>query len=798
MKKMIMFAQLVLFLLLAVSCPVHAETTLQDVVYTSYSGKGSAETGTVDAPYSRFEDAVANVADGGTIYVLGGSDSEYGYINEVVDNMPFIIDKKVTVEPANGAEVASLTCRAAGILLEADVTFKNIELDFVNAYHDHIYANGYHLTLDNVTRYQGAKMIDLVAGGLYDATTGTAVSAKGGSAAVITIIGTISNFGNVYAGGMNGGYTGDVIIELESVGTTSVSEIYACGATEPYVNTDNFFDFTEPDYPTANPTQYPVVGEVKVSMEEAGILYVYGAGATDGTEVSYATTYLRSGQTLDSISKLTVVNGTVQPKVLTAPEGQNINVEIQEKGVFDVSNYESFEIDHFVGGGKLIVGTDSLLTIYESASGNTVFETANSVMRQGTYVKMPASATGSLDYTPTYDQKGWSLECLLDETWKSFSATKEDTIFISYWADGEMGNVSADYEILLLDEKAEGVTALPNEGYHFVKWIDYDTEEVVSTEATFVPTWGADHGFEYYYDACFAPNTYSVRFDANGGTGTMAEQSFTYGVQQELSPCGFTKEGYEFIGWNAKIDGTGIAYSDQQLVQNLTAEQEGIMILYAQWKNPDAGSGTEGGGESEGGSGTEDDSSDVNDFQSNTTFDITKVKVAVSKVTYNTVTLSWEARDGATGYEVYRSAKKASGYKKVAMVTGTTYKDTKLKTGKKYYYKVRAISNDKQSNFSEVLTGKPVLAKPVVKITKGKKCATITYGKVKGAEGYEIYRSTKKKKGYKKVDTTKKVRYKNKKLKSKKTYYYKVRAYRKVDGKKVYSSFSKVKSVKVK
>ena len=57
------------------------------------------------------------------------------------------------------------------------------------------------------------------------------------------------------------------------------------------------------------------------------------------------------------------------------------------------------------------------------------------------------------------------------------------------------------------------------------------------------------------------------------------------------------------------------------------------------------------------------------------------------------------------------------------------------------------------------------------------------------------------KRKYKAVSTIKKgstVSYTNKKLTSKKTYYYKVRAYRVVNGKKVYSGYSKVKGVKIK
>lgn len=59
-----------------------------------------------------------------------------------------------------------------------------------------------------------------------------------------------------------------------------------------------------------------------------------------------------------------------------------------------------------------------------------------------------------------------------------------------------------------------------------------------------------------------------------------------------------------------------------------------------------------------------------------------------------------------------------------------------------------------------------------VKTAKGK--TTLTLSKVKGAESYEIYRSTSKDKGYKKIATSKKTTYVDKTTKKGKTYYYKV------------------------
>lgn len=90
----------------------------------------------------------------------------------------------------------------------------------------------------------------------------------------------------------------------------------------------------------------------------------------------------------------------------------------------------------------------------------------------------------------------------------------------------------------------------------------------------------------------------------------------------------------------------------------------------------------------------------------------------------------------------------------------------------------------------------------IKKLSKGKKKFTVTWAKVSGVKGYQIqYSSDKKfKKNNKSVIVTKQKTTKAtvKKLKSKKKYYVRVRTYKTVNGKKIYSSWSKVKSVKTK
>lgn len=55
------------------------------------------------------------------------------------------------------------------------------------------------------------------------------------------------------------------------------------------------------------------------------------------------------------------------------------------------------------------------------------------------------------------------------------------------------------------------------------------------------------------------------------------------------------------------------------------------------------------------------------------------------------VTVSWAEVSDAQKYQVYRSTKKSSGYSKVATTANRAFVDKKVKKGKRYYYKVRAV-----------------------------------------------------------------------------------------------------------
>ncbi len=91
-------------------------------------------------------------------------------------------------------------------------------------------------------------------------------------------------------------------------------------------------------------------------------------------------------------------------------------------------------------------------------------------------------------------------------------------------------------------------------------------------------------------NATWTLNNYTVKYHANGGSGTMADQEFEYGVTEVLNASTFTApSGKVFNGWNTKVDGSGTAYSAGYSASKITTEDNVVVDLYAQWKYPSSG-----------------------------------------------------------------------------------------------------------------------------------------------------------------------------------------------------------------
>lgn len=81
--------------------------------------------------------------------------------------------------------------------------------------------------------------------------------------------------------------------------------------------------------------------------------------------------------------------------------------------------------------------------------------------------------------------------------------------------------------------------------------------------------------------AQWTPNSYTVHYNNNTGSGTMGDSQFTYEVTGTLRQNTFTKTGYKFMGWNKKTDSTSTWYREVTTAKNLTTSTE--VTLYAQW-----------------------------------------------------------------------------------------------------------------------------------------------------------------------------------------------------------------------
>ena len=136
---------------------------------------------------------------------------------------------------------------------------------------------------------------------------------------------------------------------------------------------------------------------------------------------------------------------------------------------------------------------------------------------------------------------------------------------------------------------------------------------------------------------------------------------------------------------------------------------------------------------------------------------------------------------------------------------GETYDDTTVTAGTSYTYKLTATvkiqdknKNDKSWSNSVEVKAKAASAKPTVTVKSSKKGYVTASWSATDVEGYDVYYGTSKTsiKTALAKGTTKKSA--SKRLTSGKTYYFRARAYKTVNGKKVYTDYSSVKKIKIK
>ncbi len=140
------------------------------------------------------------------------------------------------------------------------------------------------------------------------------------------------------------------------------------------------------------------------------------------------------------------------------------------------------------------------------------------------------------------------------------------------------GSVSSNPSTYTYFDNAFALSNPTRTGYIFAGW----TGTGLSGLATSV-TIPRNSSGERTYTANWTPITYTIAYDANGGSGSMASSSYEYDEEKALSENTFAKQGCDFAGW-AKSSQESVVYSDKQAVKNLTETNGATVTLYAKWQ----------------------------------------------------------------------------------------------------------------------------------------------------------------------------------------------------------------------
>lgn len=177
------------------------------------------------------------------------------------------------------------------------------------------------------------------------------------------------------------------------------------------------------------------------------------------------------------------------------------------------------------------------------------------------------------------------------------------------------------------------------------------------------------------------------------------------------------------------------------------------------------------------------------------------VAVAADKADSSSINVSWELVEGAVGYQVYRSTSETGEFTLIGEVndgTITTYKDTNCEIGIKYFYYVVASQQIDENIIygtpSNVVSGSttPNKVKLSGSTNEEKTSVSLSWKAVPGVDGYEVYAKSGSDYKLVKTITDGTLSWSESGLTAESKYSYKVRAYKTVNGSKVYGEYSSV------
>ena len=133
----------------------------------------------------------------------------------------------------------------------------------------------------------------------------------------------------------------------------------------------------------------------------------------------------------------------------------------------------------------------------------------------------------------------------------------------------------------------DGVTYTPTVDFsHFTSYFDYPATFGAGLDANQNPWRYLIGTLSDMSVEILEPPTYTIHYEANGGTGQMDDQIIDLGTTASLTPNGFTKTNATFGGWNTAQDGSGTSYPDNYSITSDLGNADDVITLYAQWIEP--------------------------------------------------------------------------------------------------------------------------------------------------------------------------------------------------------------------
>ena len=211
------------------------------------------------------------------------------------------------------------------------------------------------------------------------------------------------------------------------------------------------------------------------------------------------------------------------------------------------------------------------------------------------------------------DVSGWDTSGVTDMNYMFSYCKSLTTLDISNWNTSQVTNMSSMFNfctgLTTLDVSGwdtSGVTNMSSMFYYCSKLATiyigggWNTDKVTSSSSMFYGCVYLPHfrlGVNDKTNANADPNTgymkmadrfkapYSVHFDKNAidAAGTMGDEAFATGEKKALTANSYSRDGFAFLSWNTKANGTGRSFADGAEVSYLTAELS--ITLYAQWRD---------------------------------------------------------------------------------------------------------------------------------------------------------------------------------------------------------------------